>query len=428
MIRCCAIACVGAAGCTYFTDSFKTNEFSGDLHPIDVETASGALVVGLRQSGLPDRTAVLDLLSPITLVDPGRDVSPSLTTVTMLVLGTGATGELDLPRARLSDARVFAIHPCADDACSVGPAEAPRSYDAIIGADALAGDAVRLRLGFDQILLLADVAGNEPERSAACDAVFPEPYRGGGTLVIAGSELEFTGRRVTIQSCLGADPDPALPQGLRGTDALMLASTGIGSSLLGAATYERYRLMHDLRDPTLPPVPPFDQLPEAVVFLPSGPIVGRRATIDRMALIAGSSSSQRAPCRQVFAHHLLSERDCVRGEDCPCENGATFCPIPAIVELAPPAGLDVLVVSDEEPTLQALRAELRPDQPEVDGILGTNALRTTELDIDYPNARVLARCTLAECETRPALPERDARSRVLSCIAAGPIPAVRSEP
>ena len=40
----------------------------------------------------------------------------------------------------------------------------------------------------------------------------------------------------------------------------------------------------------------------------------------------------------------------------------------------------VLVVSDDEPTLQSLRTELRPDQPEVDGI-------TSELKADCPNCK-----------------------------------------
>ena len=83
--------------------------------------------------------------------------------------------------------------------------------------------------------------------------------------------------------------------------------------------------------------------------------------------------------------------------------------MPAIVELAPAAGLDVLVISDANPTLQALRTELRPDQPEVDGILGTNALRDLELDVDYPHnraARALHRTDgSAGCVTRPALSE-----------------------
>jgi len=124
----------------------------------------------------------------------------------------------------------------------------------------------------------------------------------------------------------------------------------------------------------------------------------------------------------VYAHHLLLEHDCLAGEDCPCENGSTFCAIPSIVEVAPAAGLDMLIIPDDNPTLQALRTELRPDQQEIDGILGTSALLDAEFDIDYPHDRVLARCTTSKCVTRPALPARSERVRVQGCIDAGPLP------
>jgi hypothetical protein len=415
------LALLPLAACELVTDSFKINDFSGDPYPIGVETTSGALVVGLREVGVQEqRTAVLDLLSPITLVDPGPSVPPSVTSAELLVLGRGPSGELDLPRARLP-ARVLALHPCSasadpgpDGTCHVGSATAPRPFDAIIGADSLAGDAVRLRLGSDEIRILADIAGTEQQRGDACDAVFPNPYRGGGTMVVAGTELPFAGRRITMQTCLSPSPSTTIPQARRGIDALMLVSTAIGPSLLGEATYQRLRAIRRL--------PALESLPEATVFLPSGPITGRRATVDRMALVARASSASRAPCRHVYGHHLLLQRDCLLGEDCPCDGGARFCPVPAMVELAPQGGLEVLVIRDDDPTLQALRTELRPDQPEVDGILGTSALLGVELDVDYPHARVLARCTTTDCTTRPALAQSGARPQVAACIAAGPIP------
>ena len=87
-----------------------------------------------------------------------------------------------------------------------------------MGADVLAGDAVRLSLSTDEIFVLADVAGTNADRTAACDAVFGSPYRGGGTLVIAGTELPCGNRRITVGTCLAPDPDPALPQSARGAD------------------------------------------------------------------------------------------------------------------------------------------------------------------------------------------------------------------
>src|SRR5204862_7118211 len=100
------------------------------------------------------------------------------------------------------------------------------------------------------------------------------------------------------------------------------------------------------------------------------------------------SSNSLAPCRQLYAHRLFSalgpiqSADCAgSGQtggdqiDCPCKDGSSFCAVPATFELAPQGGVDVLVVDATEPTLQALRTELRPDQPEVDGILGTHVFR-----------------------------------------------------
>jgi hypothetical protein len=429
-----AIFAVAATGCSLIEDNFQTNGFSGDPYPIDVETTSGAVVVGLREDGVADRVAVLDLLSPVTLADPGPDAQPSVTNVNLTLLGAeGPGGPIDRPRALFTDAQLIAAHPCDTDECEVGPVATPRAYEAVVGANAVAGDAVRVRLGDDQIFILPDVAGDETARSLACDAVMPSPFRGGGTLVIGGTELPFTGRRITLGACLGPDPDEHLDQSERGADVLLLISTGIGTSILGESAYARYRQAHSNVPPDL------GTLPTDSVNLPSGPISGHRTSIPSVALVAASPGAPRAPCRQVYSHHLLAARECLDPtmspctidsqcasqicgtdgqcfEDCPCDTNQFSCFVPAILELTPPTGIDVLVVSDDEPTLQSLRAELRPDQPEVDGILGTQALRTAEIDADYPNDRVLGRCSDDSCLARPELSPESQRASVQSCI------------
>ena len=412
-----AAACVllAGAGCSLVTDSFLTNDFSGDEYPIDIDISSGAVMLGLRQTGVDDRGAVLDLLSPVTLVDPGPGVAPSVTISDVHILGAhGPGGPIEQPRAKLRDAQLIALHPCETDDCVVGSAAAPLPYQAIIGADVLAGDAVRLRLGDSQIFVLPDIGGDTHHRTYACDAVFPSPYRGGGTLIIAGTELAFGGRRIAIQACLGADPDPLKPQGQRGADALLVMSTGVGVTILGETAYARYRVAH-------PTAPALSALPQTTINLPSGPITGNLTTLDTLALVASSSSSPRAACRQVYGSHLILQRDCVLGDDCPCEDGDVFCSQPAIVELRPPTGLEVLIVNDANPTLQALRTELRPDQAEVDGILGTNALRTAEIDVDYPHNRMLARCSGDGCIARPELQGRTDRVQIQGCLGPNPV-------
>jgi len=405
-----AIASLALAGCSLITDSFVTNEFSGDPFPIQAEVQSGAVVLGLREAGVPDRTAVLDLLSPLTLVDPGPDIAPSVASADLLILGQRTPGgALDVPRALLSNAQMLALHPCTEEPCNVGTPAMPRPFDAIIGADALAGDAVRLRLGDEQVFVLADIGGDDKHRTRACDGVFPSPYRGGGTLLISGTELPFTGRRIAVQTCLGANPDPLLPQSARGSDALLVMSTGVGISILGESAYQRYREAQ-------PSAPDLDALPIETVYLPSGPLEGRLGSVANLTLVASSGSTPRAPCRQVYASHLLITRNCVAEDDCPCEDGNDFCGVPAVVQLTPPAGLPVLIVPDANTTLQALRTELRPDQAEVDGIIGTDAIRTAEIDVDYPHNRLLARCVADGCKARPSVNDGPERVQAQGCI------------
>jgi hypothetical protein len=410
-----ALAALACGGCSLITDSFVTNEFSGDQFPIDVDLSSGAVMMGLRQSGVPDRAAVLDVLSPVTLVDPGASSSASVSTADVLLLGAnGRGGPIEQPRARLQGAQLISLHPCESEDCVVGAAAAAVPYTSVIGADVLAGDALRLRLGASQVFLLPDIGGDEAGRTYACDAVFPSPYHGGGTLLIAGTELPFGGRRIAIDACLGANPDPMLPQSRRGADVLLVASTGIGVSILGETAYAKYVEAN-------PAALPLAALPPGAVNLPSGLVMGHMATLSSLALVATSSSTPRAPCREVYGSHLLIRRDCEVTDDCPCENGDVFCSMPAVLELASPTNLDVLVVVDSDPTLQALRTELRPDQPEVDGILGTNAMQSAELDIDYPHNRVLARCSGDGCVTRPELTSVGARTQIQGCLGPNPV-------
>lgn len=414
-----------ASGCSLITDSFVTNEFSGDEFPIEVDTSSGAIVVGLREDGVPDRIAVLDVLSPLTIADTGATAAQEIRTTTLQILGeNGPGGPLDRPRAHLTDAQLVSLHPCKNDVapCVVGMANASAPYGAIIGADVLAGDAVRLRLGDDQIFLLADVGGDDAHRSRACDAVFPSPYRGGGTIIIAQTEVPFGGRRISLGTCLGPDPSPRLSQAYRGADALFVVSTSIGPSIISESAYLRYIQAHPhyCTDPADPRCPlALAALPAASVNLPSGPIEGRSATLTSLAVVA-ASSDQRAPCRQVYASHFMAQRDCVGDDDdCPCNSDADdplSCRTPAILTLAPTGGIGVLVVSDRDTTLQALRTELRPNQPEVDGILGTSALRSAEIDVDYPHNRLLARCPGDGCIARPQLSERADRAAIASCL------------
>jgi hypothetical protein len=451
-------AAAALAGCTLITDSFLTNDFSGDPFPTQVDTTSGALLVGMQPlDGTPPRRAVLDLLSPFTLLDPGRMEDPTLSMVDLMLLGKNVDSMLTLPRARFPQAQLISLHPCAtansddptklpdctvaprDDkhplpVCAVGTPSDLRPFDGVIGADVLAGDAIRLRLAGDDIFVLADIGGSDRSRTLSCEAVFGAPYRGGGTLVVSGTELPFGNRRIMLSACLGQDKDPGpMVTDLtrvrqHGADALFVVSTGIGISILDESAYRRYQTA--VPEASAPDV---ETLPPGSVCLPSGLVTGGLATINQMALVGASISNGLSPCRHIYAHHMLADGlvaqnpsmncNAVTGMNCPCKDGSSFCAVPAILELTPPASIPVLVVPDTEPTLQALRTELRPDQPEVDGLLGTDALRGAEIDVDYPHDRLIARCNQPGCLVRPQLTQEGDRCRINGCIY-GPVDTV----
>jgi hypothetical protein len=412
-----AAALVALAGCNYITGSFVTNDFSGDPFPVPVESASGAIVVGLQPGNGSIRTAVLDVSSPLTVLDTGPGSQPKITypVLTLMGLDPAGTGALDQPRAQFDEPQVLSTHPCDTDECFIGTPSQPRPFDAILGLNAFASDALRLDLGANELFVLPDVAGDNGNRGLACDAVLPQPFRGGGTLVVGGTEIAFANFRVAIDTCLAPDP-AATPQSKRGADALMVVSTAVGVTILGATPYARYREV-------VPTAPDVSGFPDTTVLLPSGPITGKLTTISSLALVGNSTSNPRAPCRQVYSSFLMADHDCIAGEDCPCTGDSLprFCATPAVVMLTPATPIDVLVVSDADPTLQSLRAELRPDRPEVDGILGTNALAALELDLDYPHNRALGRCfDKAACSARPELPSPGRRDLVRDCILVQP--------
>lgn len=426
-----ALLAVALAGCSIFTDSFEIDGFSGDPFPIDVDTTTGAIVVGISTNSTAERVAVMDLLSPFTIIDTGSNTVPVIAYTGdgypyVTIFGEdGPGGPLTLPRAQLAEPQLISLHPCNTDPCTVGPAGSAIAYSGIVGADSLAGDDVRLDLAESQISILENLAGGEQALSTACDAVFPSPYRGGGTAIVNGTELDYGGRRVTVAACVAFDPSVDLLQSARGMDALFVVSTAIGTSILGQAAYERYRLFEGNTPPDI------GALPTATVMLPSGPITGQVATLPSMALVGYDQSTNRGPCREDYAHHLLLARNCTATDDCPCkdtgvDNGDdTTCSVPAIVELTPPAGFPILVVPDDDPTLQALRTELAPDQADLDGILGTSALQALELDADFPHDRVVMRCAPGAasdgCVTRPELPTENpvTRTQVTQCIGSG---------
>jgi len=414
MVRPAWVAVIAAVtGCA------EPDQFSGDPFPIEYVSRAGAVTVEVRATGELPRPAVLDLMSPLTVLDNGLDADPARRFVELDLLGLVATGGT-VSRARFSGT-VLQLHPCSGEAsCAVGDPAAPFVVSAVLGTDLLAGDAVRFDFSASQLYVLPDIAGDTAARTALCDGVFSRPFQGAGTLILQGAEVAFTSHRIVVEACLGPDVQPATPTTKRGGDALFVISTGLGVNLITESAYLRYA------DSTAAAVPDLLALPETTVRIVSGPITGRLGTIPELAVVGTAPKNPRGPCRETYASTYLETVDplaiCPAGVDCPCKAGDRGCSAPAVVRLTPAVGIPIVVVPDVDPLLQALRAELRPLVGEIDGVLGTDVLAPVELDVDYPHDRLLWRCAAGDgCEVRPQVDGLAHQVDLVGCLAGGPI-------
>jgi hypothetical protein len=167
--------------------------------------------------------------------------------------------------------------------------------------------------------------------------------------------------------------------------------------VLGRRAYERYRRS------VIGAFAEYESLPVATLHLTSGPVPVRLASIRRLAIVGDTpGDTARSPCAELRTSRITSNGGC--GDDiidCPCSD-RRFCAAAANATIESP--LVIAVIADEHPLLQALREELRPELADVDGLIGTAALRAMRVDLDYPNDRVLLDCVDHDrCTITPAL-------------------------
>ena len=402
------------AGCA--TDSTPITPY-----PIPVDMDGGVVMVQLAIDGVEGTMpAVIDTLSPLTVVDGvALGDPPPRPERRRRELTIHSAGQLDdagvpvyVPQARFGGIDTFDLHPCAGDAdagsapCKLGFGTAAREIHAILGADLWSRVAIRFSFTKGLISLFPDISGDNLDRALLCEAVFPAPFYGGGTLVISGAEVSFIGYRLAVGACLlaaaesstspllqclpraGQTNPPTLPRAQGALSALFLISTGLPISLVSESFHARYlaacTALGVACDTTL-------GAPE-ILHIASGPITVRRATIMDLAMVS-EYSDERGPCQELYANaYMLRCGDCRSWTDaeCPCDGEDNeFCrsgAVAAVDHVVP-----VAVLPDTHPLLQALRDEIRPALPELDGILAPSALESLEIDVDYPNNRMIVR-------------------------------------
>ncbi|RMH42813.1 MAG: hypothetical protein D6689_07060 [Deltaproteobacteria bacterium] len=417
-----AAAVAAVAGCD--------DEFGPDIDPfpIPASRAGGPLTLGLRAGDVGPLPALVDTLSPVTLLDPsvpGEPVpAPRRLRATVEVVSAGPE---PVARARFDAVPILEHHPCDPSAspcavgteplvagaCPVDPGSDGVRFRAILGGDLLSQTALRVDLrgaGAAVIQLFPDIAGADAHHCRAGDAVIAAALAGGSTIEIEGGEVPLPPTRIPLRAC--ADFDPANASRPSGTDLLLLLATGIGPTVVSESAYRRYAAQVDAAcaaepglcagpDARLDPPVPYELLPAACLRLPGVASVARVATLRRIAIVGRTAGEARGPCEERRAVWWMQQGGCAGGADCPCGGGDRRCRAAAAVQFEPGGGIPVAVVPDGHPLLQALRAELRPRQAEVDGLLGLDALRAVRLDIDYPGQRLVVRCAGGDAACTP---------------------------
>jgi hypothetical protein len=385
-----------------------------DPFPIRVDLTHGPVALAIDGGDGP-APAVIDTATPLTVLDPyetgERVPAASRRSVTVTLFGLDESGQATIPRARFPDTIALVVHPCPDDAlCSTGLDGDAFEFKAILGADILSRTAARFDFPSSQLNFFPDTSGTSAQLGNECHAVIGQAFAGGGTLDVGDTQVNYGGWRPIVGACLDESRSPTEE---RGTDALLMLSTGIGVSVLAAGAYQRYAEATG--------APTIEELPSGVLHLPSGPAevkIGRVGTIALVGSLGNRNEDQadRGPCRELFLNRSMSDRQCEPPDPLPpspCPDGARFCSTAAAVDLD--RSIEVAVLDDTNSVLQALRDELRPEAPELDGLLGTDALASLRLELDYFNNRMLMRCEEGGCRTLPAVRSEAAAARLCRC-------------
>jgi hypothetical protein len=392
-----------------------------DSQPIPLAYGPGGELLVRMTAPEGPAAGILDPGMPITFWNrPGMEAR--IEKHDIRILGPAVPGRPAPLRALFRDFVVVEspLGPIGDDSALV-PA-------ALLGADLLAGRTVEIGFGSPEVVFWEKQAARDEYLAAAGYAVLRTPRRGGGKLDLLGprnwigrrQNVEMTPSRMVVRGCAAApvftreDPLPTMNECCtgaqhavaRGVDLDLLVSTGVGPLVLGRAAWDRIRA-------TLAAPPPMEDRPLAIAAI-GHPIAAQWTSITRLDLVDRETDliDDPGPCAELGRARRLeqvafrqsrnaAEAECAlpcdrpRGEPELAENSAAYLELEGAIEIA--------VIEDTTPWLQAIRAEIQPQGPLVDGIVGAKVLGRTRLELDYVSADLRA---IFSCEpaTNPANP------------------------
>jgi hypothetical protein len=273
------------------------------------------------------------------------------------------------------------------------------------------------------------------------------PFGGGETT--AQGDADFLGERgplvlaptrIVLRACAAPKPfTPDLPTDMccknadaarlaTGADLALMLDTGVGPMVLSQSAWERVKAKMAASMMPLPTEQPGGQL--LIATWPT-PIDATWSSLPEFALVDNEIGSDLdpGPCVELGRARRIEQvsYQTVYGtmpDACtqPCDNDPRETDkalnSAAYVELT--GDIPVAVIADDEPYLQGLRFDVRPEGPEVDGLLGAGALKRARVEIDSVSSspRAVFSCELdvprSECWAAarcPRLPDAQSEHR-----------------
>ena len=480
-----AAAAGGAGGCTEnccTVDSFPIPLTRAPLGAPPLPTASagdggmapdgGALVAFAGLPGAPQSfPMVIDTGSPFTILAAPPGASAQTNPGSWNLYGAAFSASMSAPlRASFRGWDVIGapLYPAGD--ATFPPL-------GVLGADLLRGYSVEFRFGAPcpaggpALCSSMTFWGHLNEDASLLEdagyAVINFAAFGGGEITAEGDPdflglrgpLDVPPTRVVLRACAMPNafaPDTGSPglsvagctNGQRaleqasGVDLSLMIDTGVGPLVLSASAWARVVAAAAQAQPTpitlpLPPAVP-SQLPPLYVATWWKPIdVLVWATIPRFVLInleAGPDNDP-GPCVELGRSRrteIVSYQNQVVAAAAPALCGAQCDVDPnntgeaansaAYLEIS--GQIPVAVISDGDPFLQGLRLDVLPEGPQLDGLVGANALGRSRLELDYLSSpsRAVFSCDTDDreaCWAAARCPQLPDQSSVRYCFGLG---------
>ena len=436
---------------------------------------AGALVATAELADDPTGQSfpmVIDTASPITILAGASGTTPQTAPAGFDLLGADGTPGADASsapvRARFRgwDVLQLPLQPIGDG--SVLP-------QGVLGGDLLRSFSVEFRFGMlcpsggsalcTSITFWSQLGADDGFLEDAGFAVIGFTLFGGGE-VTANGDPDFLGlrgpltvppTRVVLRGCAvpnffspavaAATVQPACCTATdaanqsTGVDLSLLVDTGVGPMVLSASAWARVAGAASSAALGLPPLPVATPVPAPpplrIATWPTPIDVLLWAELPRYALVnleAGVNDDP-GPCVELARARRteIVSYDTVMNPSlhtcgAPCDldpnNSGEAQNSAAYLEVG--GRIPVAVISDDEPFLQGLRFDVLPEGPEIDGLVGANALGRARMELDYPasSPRAVFSCEgdapRTECWAAARCPQLPDTSSIHYCFGLGP--------